>query len=169
MIPLSELEREPGAVYARFAKKQPVADYANQLGVGAAGRDAFVFGRDPEDDEEPDEPGDVPYADTCYADISGLRGFYVRTVEDALLAKVPWDGRIESGARLAATSTWIAAECEDAIALVPRADAQLSCSSIAARWLAAAPDGSRVLVESPDGLALLELGATVRTEDYHDV
>ncbi len=169
MIPLSELEREPGAVYARFAKKQPVADYAYQLGVGAAGRDAFVFVRDPEDDEEPDEPGDVPYADTCYADISGLRGFYVRTVEGALLAKVPWDGRIESGARLAATSTWIAAECEDAIALVPRADAQLSCSSIAARWLAAAPDGSRVLVESPDGLALLELGATVRTEDYHDV
>jgi hypothetical protein len=157
VVPLTELAQPAEILFRRFREKRPIADYAYRLAVGPCGNDALVIFRDPEDDEVPDEDDNNEVDTTAKADVRGLRGFYVRAADGSLRTKLDWDGGMKSHARLAATRSWIAAERDAQIALLPVTDAPWP-APVAARWLAESPDGSRVLVETEDGaLAVLSL------------
>lgn len=156
VIPIGELASPPETLFMRFRKKRPIADHAYRLAVGPCGNEAIVIFRDPEDDEV-DEEDEKPANDTAYADIRGHLGFYIRSSDGTIQARRAWDGPIARFARLAATTSWIAAECGERVAVVPFAQSEV-VHWFDARWLAASPDGGRVLVQTSDrGLALLML------------
>ncbi len=164
VIPMRELAEEPPSVIEeRFVRKLPIADYAYRLAAGPCGENAIVFFRDPEDDEDPDEDdGEDSLEDTSgtalsTADIRGHRGFYIRTLDGALRSKVPWNGAIATGAQIASSHQWIAADCGDAIATLAVATPSQG-RPLRGRWLGVSPDGCRILMATEQGqLGLLTL------------
>ena len=156
VIPLDELSQPPDKLFARFRKKRAIADFAYRLGLGPSGADGLVVFRDPEDDEDDEEDGS--FTDTAYADVRGLHGFYTRKLDGTLTMKHPWQGPVRPYAKLTASAAWIAVECEGHVALVSLVETSASHPPIAGRWLAAAPDGSRVLLQTDDSeLSILTL------------
>jgi hypothetical protein len=151
-VGLGQLLSAPESVPEHFRQKRGIQDYAYRLCAGPASTDSFVVFRDPEDDE--DDPSEEGHPQS-YDDVRGLRGLYVRRVAGELVERLPWNGPVESFAPLSSSPGRIVAACTDGIHLLSHTGEETS-PPIDARWLATSPDGTEVLVQTPDGtLALL--------------
>jgi len=129
-----------------------IMDESERLCAGPCGGDAFVAFRDPEGYEDPD---DLPDDEGCRFELWGLCGAYVRRLDGTVVQQIAIDPRWEGRAPASGGPSTLAVGGKDVIYLVDRASEQVV--NIAARWLAAAPDGGRVLIEQDGELAILEL------------
>jgi hypothetical protein len=136
----------PDGISDQLRCKTGVQDYAYRLGLGPCGGDAIVACRDPEDDEDEAEPEAGP--------VYGFRGFYVRSLDGTIRERMCWPAEIPTGS-LCGHDGIVAWAEPYRVNLARLADA--SAIQIAGQWLAAAPDGNKVLVVSSEArVGLLE-------------
>lgn len=91
-------------------------DYAYRLTAGPCGPAEAVFFRDPEHDEDENDP-----VDRNRLDVTGIHGLYVRRLSDrAVVETVPIDVSVPSGSALAATEHNFVLAVDDGALVVPR-------------------------------------------------
>jgi hypothetical protein len=114
-VEIDALLRHTDAVQSALRGQAPIKDRAVQLAVGAAGVDAAVVYRNPEQDEEADDDDDP--ADL--GDIYGLAGLYLRNIENgSLIKRLPWSGSATSDSNVAATGDAVAIQVSGGIDLI---------------------------------------------------
>ncbi len=147
-----DADRHDDRAIEQLHRTTGVMDESERLCVGPCGPDGFVVFRDPAGYEEPDES---PTEHDCRTAFWGLCGAYIRKFDGTVVQQVALAPIWERRAPAAGGPRTLAVAGKDAIHLIGRSTAHVT--SIAARWLAASPDGGRVLVEHDDELALLDL------------
>lgn len=132
----------PSALDERLKRKTGLSDYAYRLGLGPYGEDRVVGCRDPEEDEDEVDPEAGP--------LHGLRGVYVRGLDGKLYETLVWKGDIPAGPAICGSNGIVAWAERDAVTLA-KLGSPHETASVPAKWLSCAPDGSAVLVATPDG------------------
>lgn len=147
----SEVPISNDLIGRRFRFLEGLVDSSNTLAVGPCGLDRVVVFRDPNETEDPLEPGEAPVVPREW----GFRGFYVTTRDGNTVARLHTELRPASGSMLVAGESEVAVEIDGQITVLSRHDSSIRRLDL--RW--ASQTGSSVVlgIDADDVLHRLDL------------